>query len=102
MGLTYVVHEGVVFVTTPEKAKAYLVTKTYYVGDLVKPIGFFELGSEELNVVMLIDMIVQMVDPESWETRGGPGIIRYYPPTRSIIVRQSAEIHTMVKSSIYK
>jgi hypothetical protein len=47
-------------------------------------------------------MIVQMVDPESWETRGGPGIIRYYPPTRSIIVRQSAEIHTAVKGSLYK
>jgi hypothetical protein len=29
-------------------------------------------------------------------------MIRYYAPARSIIVRQSAEIHTMIKGSLYK
>jgi hypothetical protein len=102
LGLTYVVRDGVVFVTTVERAKAHLVTKTYFVGDLIMPIGFLDFNSEALNVTMLIDMIVHMIDPESWEFRGGPGMIRYYAPTRSIIVRQSAEIQTMMKQSLYK
>ena len=102
LGMTYVVRDGVVFITTPDRAKAYLVTKTYSVGDLVLPLGFFDPNTEALNVTLLIDMIVHTVDPDSWEYRGGPGIIRYYAPTRSIIVRQSAEIQTMIKGSLYK
>lgn len=102
LGLTYVVRDGVVFVTSIDRARGYLVTKTYSVGDLVVPIGFLDPNSEALNVTLLIDTIVRMVDPESWEYRGGLGVIRYYPPTKSIIVRQSAEIHTMVKGSLYK
>jgi uncharacterized protein YciW len=102
LGLTYVVREGVVFITSIDRARGYLVTKTYSVGDLVTPIGFLDPNSEALNVTLLIDTIVRMVDPESWEYRGGLGIIRYHPPTKSIIVRQSAEIHTMVKGSLYR
>lgn len=102
LGLTYVVREGVVFITSIDRARGYLVTKTYSVGDLVVPIGFFDPNSEALNVTLLIDTIVRMVDPESWEYRGGLGVIRYYPPTKSIVVRQSAEIHTMVKGSLYR
>jgi hypothetical protein len=100
LGLTYVVREGAVFVTTVERARAYLVTKTYSVADLVTPIGFFDPNDEALNVTMLIDTIVHMIDPQSWDFGGGPGMIRYYPPTRSIIVRQSAEIQTMIRGSL--
>jgi len=100
LGLTYVVREGAVFVTTVERARAYLVTKTYSVADLVTPLGFFDPNDEALNVTMLIDTIVHMIDPQSWDFGGGPGMIRYYPPTRSIIVRQSAEIQTMIRGSL--
>ena len=47
-------------------------------------------------------IIVTSIDPDSWEQRGGPGTIRYYAPTRSLVIRQSAEVHTMVKGSLYK
>lgn len=107
LGLTYVVRDGVVMVTTPTRARDYLVTKTYYLGDLVVPIGdpFFPVGDpvqEALNVTALIQTIVSSIDPDSWEFRGGAGTIRYYAPTRSIIVRQSAEVHVSIKSSLYK
>lgn len=107
LGLTYVVRDGVVMVTTPTRARNYLVTKTYYLGDFVVPIGdpFFPVGDpvqEALNVTALIQTIVTSIDPDSWEFRGGAGTIRYYAPTRSIIVRQSAEVHVSIKSSLYK
>ncbi|HEY1380768.1 MAG TPA: hypothetical protein VGF55_28460 [Gemmataceae bacterium] len=107
LGLTYVVRDGTVFVTTPTKAREYMVTKSYYLGDLVSPIGnpFFPVGDplqEAFNVQSLIDLIVTTIDPDSWDLRGGPGTIRYYPPTKSLIVRQSAEVHVSLKASLSK
>jgi hypothetical protein len=107
LGLTYVVRDGTVFVTTPTRAREFMVTKAYYLGDLVVPIGnpFLPVGDplqEAFNVNSLIEMIVTTIDPESWSLRGGPGTIRYYAPTRSIVVRQSAEVHVAVKMSLYK
>ncbi|MFO0809739.1 MAG: hypothetical protein U0746_14040 [Gemmataceae bacterium] len=97
-GLTYVVRDGQVFATTPERAKAFLVTKTYYLGDLVKPIGFLSGGFEGFNALQLIDSIVNSVDPDSWDIRGGPGTIRYYAPTMSLVVRASVEVHARMKA----
>lgn len=102
VGLTFVVNDGVVFATTQERAKAYLVVKTYTVTDLVIPIDFFDFRGEWFNAMMLIDTIMSTVDPDSWETRGGPGVIRFYQPTHSIVVRQSAEVQTMIKRSMAK
>jgi len=107
LGLTYVVREGTVFVTTPLRARDLLVTKAYYLGDLVKPVGgpFTPVGdplSEALNVATIINMIVTSIDPDSWDVRGGPGTIRYYAPKMAILVRQSAEVHTMIRGSMPK
>jgi hypothetical protein len=100
LGLTYVVREGVVFVTSPQRAREFLVTKVYSVADLVVPIDFWQFGGEAFNVAALIDLIVTTIDPESWEQRGGLGSIRYHPPTRALIVRQSAEVHARVKRGL--
>ncbi|HEX4588641.1 MAG TPA: hypothetical protein VH120_01850 [Gemmataceae bacterium] len=105
LGLTYVVREGTVFVTSPSRAREYLTLKAYSLGDLVVPVGnpFFPAGDplqEAFNVQSLIDLIVSTIDPESWDVRGGPGTIRYYAPTRSIVVRQSQEVHVSLKASI--
>jgi len=105
LGLTYVINrEGVVWVTTTARAREFMVTKTYNIGDLAVPIGFnfFPEAQEALNVLGLIETIVTSIDPESWEHRGGPGTIRYFAPTRSLVIRQSAEIHGIVKGSLYK
>lgn len=100
LGLTFVVSDGVVYATTQERAKAYLTVKTYTVADLVIPIDFFDWRGEWFNAMMLIDTIVSTIDPDSWEYRGGPGVIRFYPPTHAIVVRQSAEVQTMLKRSM--
>ena len=105
LGLTYVINrEGVVWVTTTPRAREFMVTKTYNIADLAVPVGFpwFPDAQEALNVLSLIETIVTSIDPESWQNRGGPGTIRYFAPTRSLVIRQSAEIHGMVKGSLYK
>jgi hypothetical protein len=105
LGLTYVVNrEGVVWITTTPRAREFMVTKSYNIADLAIPVGFqwFPDAQEALNVLSLIETIVTSIDPESWQNRGGPGTIRYFAPTRTLIIRQSAEIHGMVKSSLYK
>ena len=107
VGLTYVIRDGAVIATTPVRAREFLTTKTYYLGDLVAAIGnpFFPAGDvlqEALNAQSLLEMILTTIEPESWDVRGGPGTIRYYVASRSIIVRQSAEIHTSLKTSLYK
>ena len=45
VGLTYIVEDEVIKVTTPEAQRTDLKTKTYYVGDLVAPITNFDGGS---------------------------------------------------------
>jgi hypothetical protein len=107
LGLTYVVREGTLFVTTPLRARDLMVTKAYYLGDLVKPLGnpFAPVGDpwlEALNVATLIEMIVTSIDPDSWDVSSGAGTIQYYAPKMAILVRQSAEVHTMIRGSMPK
>jgi general secretion pathway protein D len=107
LGLTYAVRDGIVHATTPARTRDFMVMKTYYLGDLVAPIGnpFAPVGDplqQALNVQMLLDMIVSTVDPDSWDVRGGPGTIRYVAAKQAIVVRQSAEVHASLKASLYK
>jgi hypothetical protein len=103
LGLTYVVVDGVVFVTTPQRAREYLTVKVYNVIDLVQ-VSWEDANYTKrmLNAMFLIDTITSMVDPDSWEQRGGPGVIRYYDPVRGLVVRQSAEVHISLKASLNK
>ena len=45
-------------------------------------------------------MITQSVDPSSWMGQGGIGVIGYNIPTQSLIIRQSAEVHNMIRGSL--
>ena len=93
LGLTYVVTEGVVFVTTPARAREFMKVKVYDVAGLVQ-LDFWDADPRFrwLNAMMLIDTIVNTVDPDSWEQRGGPGAIRYNDPTRSLVVKRDIGI----------
>jgi hypothetical protein len=101
--LTYIVKDEAIMVMTPERAKATLVTKTYYLGDLV---GYTDvtLGPVLTQVKMLqagreiVEMIKGSVDPNSWRENGGEGTIVFDPRTLSIIVKQSAEVHSILGS----
>ncbi|HEX4589017.1 MAG TPA: hypothetical protein VH120_03750, partial [Gemmataceae bacterium] len=58
VGMTFVVRDGTMFVTSPSRARDYLTVKTYSLGDLVIPVGnpFFPVGDplqEAFNVQSL-------------------------------------------------
>ena len=89
LGLTYVVKDEMIQVTTPEKAKNMMVVRVYSVADLVR---------NRFEAAMLIDLIQSTMEPESWKANGGTGTIVYNPLTRSIVIKQNAEFHTSMGS----
>jgi hypothetical protein len=112
LGLTYVVRDGVLQITSLPRARDMMVTKSYYIGDLVAVSGFFggstqyglALDQAQLaqNVGGIVEMITSSLDPMSWQGKGGNGTIGFNIPTMSLIVRQSAEVHMMLSRELYK
>ncbi len=97
-GLTFIIKDAAVQVMTPDRAKQFMVTRAYPVGDLlplVRPgMGpFFNQARMVAAVNGLVDMIVNTVEPASWQVNGGTGTIRFNPATMSLVIRQSAEFH---------
>jgi hypothetical protein len=112
LNLTYVVRDGVIQVTSQGRAREMMVTKSYYIGDLVSVAGAFggapqfgiQLDQAQLgqNVAGVVEMITTALDPMSWTGKGGTGAIGFNIPTMSLIVRQSAEVHLMIRGGLYK
>jgi hypothetical protein len=93
-GLTYVIVEGALQVVTPQKARDFMVVRTYPVGDLVNPIQgggpFVNWVWSQQNAQMLIDQIKSSVDPSIWEQGA---TISYNPSLRALLIRAPAEVH---------
>ena len=49
------------------------------------------------NAQQLILLIQQVIEPNYWQPNG-PGSIVFYPPTKSLIIRASAEMHYQLGS----
>jgi hypothetical protein len=110
-GLTYVVKDQAIQVTSQLKAKEMMVVRSYPIGDLLTNIGFFggitgfpfaPGGPDPVmlqSVNLIIDLIQSTVDPDSWRANGGQGTIVFHGPTLSLVIRQSAEVHSMIGSS---
>jgi hypothetical protein len=99
LGLTYVIKDQTIQVTTPEKAKQMLTTRTYYVGDLLPP------GLDPLSIAATVDTLIRSiyaVDPDSWliNDRGGFGTVTYSPTTGALVIKQSAEVHWALGNSL--
>jgi hypothetical protein len=101
VGLTYIIKDQTIQVTTQRGARETLTTRTYYVGDIVAVVDLrwgpvvnqFQMIE---NVNRLMTMVSQSVDPLSWDINGGAGRIWFDPVTMSIVVRQTAEVHMMM------
>jgi hypothetical protein len=108
-GLTYVIKDEAIYVTTPRRAREMMETRAYYMGDLVAGVGPFGNGvrwgpqvaqaqmMENANQIM--QLVRSSIDPDSWAPNGA-GSIAFDPITMSLVVRQSAEVHAMLKSSM--
>lgn len=105
LGLAFVVKDETIFVTSAERAKGMLTTRTYYMGDLLGVVdarwGPWVTGAQVYNnVVQLMTLITQSVEPDGWEVnqRGGFATITLHPPTMSFVVKASAEVHYSMRN----
>jgi hypothetical protein len=115
LGLTYIIRGEAIEVTTPLKAKETMVVRSYYLGDLLQaPGGLGGLMSLQLfgpvvtqlemakQINQLIEMIQSSIDPSSWQVNGGSGTIAFHPPSMSLVIKQSAEVHSMLSGNLGK
>jgi hypothetical protein len=101
-GLTYIIKNESIQVITLERARQELVTRVYYLGDLVQGTGPYggavrwgpgiDILQTQENVNRLIEQI-RSLDPQGWRDQGGNGMIIFNWPSMSLIVRQTAEFH---------
>jgi len=104
VGLAYILKGDVVQVVTPQVAQNTMTLRSYYVGDLMPPPmpgagPFFNQAREQWHADQIMAMIVTTVEPQSWAPNG-PGTISYNPVSKAIVVRNSAEMHLSLKSSL--
>jgi hypothetical protein len=93
--LDYMVHEGVILISTPEEIESpeMMETRVYPVKDLLA----VEQGGTAEGISQLIDMIETTVAPESWSAVGGPGSISMFENAESIVVSQSYRPHRHIE-----
>lgn len=109
-GLTFVVKDQVIQVVDVERARKMLVTRVYYLGDVVQGVGpfggapqwgqFLDFQQTMANVDTIVKTITTSIDPLSWKEAGGPGSVTFHFPSMSIIVRASAEVHAALGSKM--
>lgn len=111
-GLTYIVKDKVIQVVTLERAKETLVTRAYYLGDVIALSGPFggavtwgpviDFQSTLQNAKLIIDSIQASIDPLIWSTptNRGPASIIFHAPSLSLIVRAPAEVHATLGSKL--
>lgn len=103
--LTYIIKEGTIQVMTPKKASDYAVIKTYQIDDLIAPspqaqmmFGPFVAQMQmQQNAQQLANLISSTVSPDYWQPNG-PGMIQFYAPTKTLVIRASAEMHYQLAS----
>jgi len=66
---------------------AFLIQKTYQVGDL------FRDGAAKDR---LVEYLLRNVEPESWQGQGGEGTIDFFPLGCTLLVRQSPDIQEKI------
>lgn len=109
-GLTFVVKDETIQVVTVERSRDMLVTRVYYLGDLIQGVGPFggalqwgplvDFQQTQANAQMIIDSIQGSVDPLSWQGKGGSGTVTFHFPSMSLIVRASSEVHATLGSRL--
>jgi hypothetical protein len=89
IGVTFVIQEEVLLITTPEEADRRLRVCVYNVTSII--------GSSEQQIDALIDMLQSCVATESWsENGGGEAEIRAIKPGL-LVISQTASIHEEIR-----
>jgi hypothetical protein len=101
LGLSYVIKEKTIHITSPDRAKETMTTRAYPIGDIIGNMNMNMPGNYNQavfiqNVQNIINSIMAL-DPKSWQPEGAGSIV-FEPSTMSLIIRQTAEFHFLVGS----
>ncbi len=88
-GLTYIIKNEQIEITSQFRAKDEMTTRTYDLGD----IALGPNGRQQIQLIM--DTIQNSIDPASWQKNGGAGSVVFVPPG-TLIIKNTAEVHGML------
>ncbi len=54
------------------------------------------------NGWQLVELIQQIVEPDFWDTQGGPGTIRYFGIRRVLVVRATSDVHEQIRDLLLR
>jgi len=92
LGLGYRAVEGAVLeITTAKAVGSILETEIYPVGALI---------DKGWAVPSLVERVQSEVAEASWSDAGGPGVLTYDSPSRSLIVLQAQPVHALLEASL--
>jgi beta-lactamase regulating signal transducer with metallopeptidase domain len=86
--IDYVVEDGIVFIATIESLPTKFETSVYDISDLV---------SSAADAGDIARLVINTVEPESWENNGGGGTLTAYND-KKLIVYQTQRIHKQIRS----
>jgi len=86
IGLTHVLRDGILLITTIDQSREILSTRIYDVTNLMG-------GPQSANAIL--DLATEIVEPDSWDTWGGPGTLQLVEQEHGwfLVVRQTWKIH---------
>ena len=107
LNLAYVIKDEALQITSRERASQMTTTRAYYIGDLVTvldlrvPPLLSQLAMIE-TVNRIIAMVQQQVEPQSWRSNNpdAAGVIVFDPLSMSLVIKQTAEVHFLLGSSL--
>ena len=104
--LTYVVKDEVIMIVSRQRAKGELIVTTYAVADLlaIEPAGVEKTDAPhiESGLKQFIEVIQSTVSPDSWDVAGGSGSVRSYATTRSLVIRQTRDVHDEIANLLQR
>lgn len=100
-GLTYLVRDEVLLITTPKEAASRLTTKVYRVDDLIKSRegeADEESGGNRADFDSTIELITRTVEPNSWDEFGGPGSLAgaTFNKVEVLVISQTYHVHRKI------
>jgi hypothetical protein len=104
LGLSYIIRSEEIQVTTAERTRETLVTRSYYIGDLLGVSNlqlppWYNQQQFAQTLASIIESIKSQVDPRSWQPEGAGSIV-FEPLSMSLIIRQTAEIHFLLGGAL--
>lgn len=93
LNLTWLIRDGLLFITTKTEAENMLTIKVYPIFDLVARPPDAPIRRPNLDFQSLIDAMTTNIAPTSWDEVGGPGAIQPFPNSAALVIAQTTQVH---------